>query len=264
MNDALRGAPVQPTRTLQELVLGGHLEAPLPLTVLDVADWTSRFADFPVVQELPPLAPAALPVPGTPQEASIAIGMGPALPRMLLRSPDGRMSIQMQGDRFAVGWSRIEPIGSPADYPGFEAMLAHWGDLSSRFEAWAGTRLRSQPRYRLVEVSYSNATPLERDGQRKRIGDIFRFVQPGLRPVNMFATQWAERVYPNEDASNPFKAIVHSHVGIGQAPPAISVLGFNFHGLGAVAAGQQCAHIMRDLHGKIREIYQSVIISDGS
>src|SRR6185437_8405634 len=103
-------APVFPTRTLQEVVLGVHFQAPLPLAIIDVADWVNEFSDHPIVQQIQALPTVNLPTEDGPQMA-FEIGVaGLTIPRMLLRSADGRYSVQLQGDRFVVGWSRIEPL----------------------------------------------------------------------------------------------------------------------------------------------------------
>jgi hypothetical protein len=94
------------TRTLQEVILAGHFRAPLSLGLLDLGSWISSNPDFPVVQELPALPPSNIPVFGVgPQMPSFEIAMGTPLPRILLRSQDGRFSLQLQGDRVAFGWS---------------------------------------------------------------------------------------------------------------------------------------------------------------
>lgn len=250
------------TKTLQEVILAAHFHAPLPLSLVDLSSWISSNPDFPIVQELPPLPPVNVPILGGPQVPSIEINVGSQLPRMLLRSQDGRLSLQLQADRVAFAWSRIEPIGAVADYPGFERVLDLWTDIRTRIEAWIENRFRVQPRYRLVELNYANAAPLEENGKPKRISEVFRFVQPGARPVNMFNVQWAERVYPDDRQGEQAKGIVLAAVALGQVPPAIQALIFNFSGMAQVAEGQESNHIMNDLHAKIGEIYQSAIISD--
>ncbi|MDA9499312.1 hypothetical protein [Bradyrhizobium sp. CCBAU 11357] len=260
MVQALSVAPAA-TTTLQEFVLAGHFRAPLPLGLMDLANWVSSFPDFPLHQELPPLPTANMPTAGAPQGPAIEFGMGTMLPRMLLRSQDGRYTLQLQNDRLAFGWARIEPVGLPADYPGFERMLALWTEMRSRVEDWIEGRFRARPQYRLVEVNYLNATPLEVEGKQKRISEVFRFVQPGGRRVNGFLVQWGERVYPGPD-DEPMRAVVTAAVALGQAPPAIRVLNFNFQGMATVADGEESNHIISDVHAKIREIYQSAMISD--
>ncbi|MFK4622527.1 hypothetical protein [Bradyrhizobium diazoefficiens] len=259
MVQALSVAPAT-TTTLQEFVLAAHFRSPLPLGLMDLANWVNSFSDYPLHQELPALPTANMPVEG-PQMPAIQFGPGPMLPRMLLRSQDGRYSLQLQNDRLAFGWARIEPVGLPADYPGFERMLTLWTEVRSRVEDWSQSRFRARPQYRLVEINYLNAAPLAVEGKPKRISEIFRFVQPGGRTVNGFNVQWAERVYPDPEGE-PLRAIVTAAVGLGQAPPAIPVLSFNFSGMATVADGQESNHIINDVHAKIREIYQSAMISD--
>ena len=102
------------TTSLQELTIAAHFQAPLPLTVMDLADWVEHFTkEFPVLQQLPPLPPTNLPALGVPVQVQFLDAA--ALPRMLLRTADGRYHVQLQNDRFAFGWSRTEPIGDPAE-----------------------------------------------------------------------------------------------------------------------------------------------------
>ncbi|MCA1381264.1 TIGR04255 family protein [Bradyrhizobium sp. BRP23] len=260
MVQALSVAPAA-TTTLQEFILAAHFRAPLPLGVMDLANWVSSFPDFPLHQELPPLTTANMPAIGAPEMPAIEFGMGTMLPRMLLRSHDGRYTLQLQNDRLAFGWSRIEPIGVAAEYPGFETMLAQWTEMRSRVEDWVEGRFRARPLYRLVEVNYLNAAPLEVGGKQRRISEILRFGPPAGRLVHGFNVQWGERVYQDPEGEPP-RGIVRAAVGLAQAPPAIPVLTFNFSGMAAVADGQESNHIINDLHAKIREIYQSAMISD--
>lgn len=261
MAEAQTVAPAT-TKTLQEVIFAAHFRTPLPLGLLDFGAWISSNPDFPIVQELPPLSPVAMPVFGMPQAATFEIGVAPQLPRILLRSQDGRFSLQLQTDRIAFAWSRIEPVGAVADYPGFDRVLETWVDVRSTFEAWATGRFRAKPQYRLVELNYMNAAPLDDGGKKRRISEIFRFVQPGVRPVNMFNVQWGERVYPDDRPGEPAKGMIVCGASLGQAPPATSALIFQFAGMAQVADGQETNHIIKDLHAKIREIYLSAIITD--
>ncbi|MCL2713306.1 MAG: hypothetical protein FWD68_01590 [Alphaproteobacteria bacterium] len=255
---------VPSTNTLQELTMAAHFRAPLPLGVIDLAAWTTAFHDYPIIQQLPSLPPANLtPTSGLMPQVAVEFGMGRiSLPRMLVRSPDGRYAIQLQGDRLAFGWSRIEPVGAPASYPGFDSMMKKWTEISSRFEAWTEGRFHRHPQHGLAEVSYANAAPLDRDGKRKRISEIFKFCQSDGRALTMFNMNWVECVYPDQGTSPPKGSVVAS-VGLAELPPAVMVLAFNFAGIATIADGQPTEHIMRDIHAKIREIYQSAVIPDG-
>lgn len=265
MGIAAIGSPPAPTTTLQELVMAAHFQAPLPLGVMDLADWVNNFSDYPIVQQIAPAGPVHLPTPGGHQQQiqllPIEMNMEMMLPRMLLRTADGRFTVQLQGDRIGMGWSRIEPVGAPAEYPGFEAMLSRWNEVLLRLEAWVERRFNSQTKYRLVELNYVNAASLlGAEGKQRRLSEIFRFVQPGGRPVNQFNVGWIERVYPDDQPGQPFKGLVTTAVAMGQAPPNIPVLAFNFTGMAVVAPDRESNHIMGDLHDKIREIYLGAIV----
>jgi uncharacterized protein (TIGR04255 family) len=250
--------PMPTTRSLQELIIAAHFDAPLPITVMDLASWVAHFGNFPLVQQLPVLPPMNLPVPGAPQIHFVAEG---TLPRMFLRTTDGRHSVQLQNDRLAFGWHRTEPIGDPAEYPGFEANLADWKHALDDFEAWTQERFHQKPAHRMVEISYSNAVPIERDGGKKKLSEIFKFVQLGGRKINGFNASWAESIYPVADMQPP-KGVVGCMVGLGIAPPALPVLAFTFTGSASIAPGEHSEHILSDIHAKIREIYESAIIPD--
>lgn len=250
------------TRTLQEVIIAAHFGAPLPLTLMDVADWVRHFDEFSIVQQLPPLPAAQLPVPGGPTATFQLVAVDHAtLPRMLLRSPDGRYFVQLQADRFAFGWSRIEPPGALVGYPGFENFSEKWNDVLGQFNHWTELRFQHQPIHRLIELSYSNAAVLDRDGKRRRLSEIFKFVQPGVRRVNMFNVNWMERLYP-EETTLGFTGAVTSSVGMGETPQGAPALIFNFFGLAAVAPEVESKHILNDLHAKIREIYEGSIVAD--
>jgi uncharacterized protein (TIGR04255 family) len=249
------------TRSLQELVIAAHFQAPLPFTVMDLASWVQHFSELPIIQQLPPLASANLPMPGTPLQFQFAVEASP-MPRMLLRTADNRYSVQLQNDRFGFGWHRTEPIGDPAEYPGFEEHREHWKRVLDQFESWTESRFQQRPAHRLIELNYNNAVPLERNGQQRRLSEIFKFVQLGGRKVAGFNVSWAESIYPITDKQQPSKGVVNCFVGLGIAPPAVNVLAFTFTGMASVAPGVQSEHILNDIHAKIREIYESAIITD--
>ena len=251
------------TRSLQELAIVAHFQAPLPLSVMDLADWVDHFkTGFPVLQQLPPLPPSNLPAPGAPVvQFQLAPVDAAALPRMLLRSADSRYYVQLQNDRFAFGWLRTEPIGDLATYEGFEAHQRRWKQTLDQFETWTDQRFHQHPAHRLLEVTYNNALPLERNGQQKRLSEIFKFVQPAGRKLAAFTSIWAESIYPPVEGQAP-KGVVQATVGLGVAVPAVKVLVFNFTGLGLVAPNEQSDDILSDIHTKIREIYEAAIIPD--
>src|SRR5258708_20679838 len=104
------------TKTLQELIIAVHFEAPLTLTVVDLADWVAQFSKgFPIIQQLPSLPTANLTSPLAGQMQLQMLATSP-LPRMLVRSAEGKHSVQLQDDRFGFGCPRTEPPGGPSQY----------------------------------------------------------------------------------------------------------------------------------------------------
>lgn len=247
------------TNTLQELIVAAHLQAPIAFTVADLADWTQLFAgDYPIVQEIPPLPPARLAVGAQPQmHFQMVTPDHVPHPRMLLRSPDGRFSVQLQNDRFGFGWHRTEPLGEPSEYPGFDEIVRAWENALEQFEKWMQVRFHQSPSYGLIEMTYNNAAPFEHQGRKKKISEIFKFVQPGSRPLNGFMTAWTESL-----EGGPSVAQITAQVNLGSAPPDTAVLVFVFSGLGSVAKGRDRRQMLNDLHGRIRHMYESAISND--
>src|SRR3954469_19992645 len=97
------------TRTLQEVVFAIHFSRPADFNVVELADWYTTFReDFPHLQQLPPLDEVTLAPVMRPQ---IYFGVMPVQPRLLLISQDQRETVQLQSDRFAFGWRRLDPPG---------------------------------------------------------------------------------------------------------------------------------------------------------
>jgi uncharacterized protein (TIGR04255 family) len=249
------------TRSLQELIVAAHFETPIPLTVMDLADWVSQFSEFSIVQQLPFLQPANFPVAGPPR-FQLEMLAEISLPRMLLRTPDGQYSVQLQNDRFAFGWHRTEPVGEPSEYPGFEAIRRSWEEALARFDTWTESRLHQRANHRLVELTYNNVALLDKDGRRRRLSEIFKFVQTGPRKLGAFSASWIESIYPGVLPDTEPKAVVSAQVGLGSAPPDKPVLSFLFTGLGKVAGSEESKHMLHEIHAKIREIYESSIVPD--
>ncbi|MBV8140884.1 MAG: hypothetical protein JOZ60_02435 [Verrucomicrobia bacterium] len=241
------------TRTLQEVILVEHFASPLTMTVIDMADWANTFNQYRNPQQLNAAAPVSL-LPQAPSWFPVD------LPRLLLRSEFGDRSIQLQSDRFAVGWSRTVPVGEPCDYPSYEALKATWGIEASKFHDWCAQRLDVRPSARLFELGYNNATPIVVSGTRRRISDIFRWVQPS-RPVNAFEVSWLELM--SKDRADA--ARVTGFVTVGSAPPVSEALIFNFTGFGPADGSVEpdpATRMFDSLHQRITEMYEAAIIPE--
>ncbi len=244
------------TSTLREVILVEHFKTPFNLMVMDLAAWVQAFSEYPNPQQLPAAAPINL-------SANSPIGIQfvaqPDLPRLMLRSESGERSVQFQADRFAMGWTRTKPLGEPDEYPGYPRLRQQWVEAVEKFHRWSGERLGAIPSVRLVEIGYNNAALMDVDGKRRRLSEIFRWVQPG-RPVNGFQVSWAEIVRELPDASR-----VMATVGLAANAPEQNVLQFNFTGFGVTdAAGDssQPIEVLDALHTRILDMYAAAIISE--
>jgi hypothetical protein len=245
------------TTTLQEVILVEHFRQALPLTILDVADWAREFSEFGEPRQLPWLPPIDL----TQSPFSIGFQTNQELPRLLLSSITRSTHLQLQSDRFGFGWSRASSVGDKARYPGYEDLLARRSEIADRFRAWCTKRLGVSPESRLVELTYNNATPIVVEGRRRRLSEIFRWVQPS-RPVNSFQVSWLELMEKNK----PDAARVAAVVAVGAAPPVSEALLFNFSGVGPIDKDEK--HTKSDmwnaLHRRIQDMYDAAISKEGA
>jgi hypothetical protein len=241
------------TATLQEINLVEHIAPPLPLTILDVADWAKEFSEFGEPVQLPWIPPIHLALQG--QEFSIS---STELPRLLLRSLAGGRSVQLQSDRFAFGWSRSSKIGDPEKYPGYEQLKAEQSLHARKYRKWYERRFGVVPKTRLVELSYNNAAPIVVEGgRRRRLAEIFKWVQLS-RPVNSFQVAWMELLEKGRaDAPR-----VNAFVSVGAAPPVTEALIFNFAGFAAIDNMEESTicHWMDALHARILAMYDAAFV----
>ncbi|MFZ2104043.1 MAG: TIGR04255 family protein [Roseiarcus sp.] len=246
------------TSTLQELLLVEHFRTPLPLSILDMADWANEFATYPKAQQLQVVPPVELSSPG-PIGFTFNLAQ-PELPRLMLRSANGERTIQLQADRFGYGWSRKVPIGERAEYPGFEAIKLDCATEMHKFRTWCGRRIGTVPKIKLVEIGYHNAAPIVVGEKRRRLADIFRWVQPA-RPVNSFQVSWAELLQKDR----PDAPRVNAVVAVGSAPPVAEALIFNFMGFAPIDKDDDgnISDAFDRLHQRILEMYESAIVKDG-
>ncbi len=240
------------TATLQEVILVEHFRQPLPLTILDVADWAREFSEFGEPRQLPWLPPIDL------KQTQFSIGYSTAqeLPRLLLSSITANIQIQLQSDRFAFGWIRTSPVGERASYPGYENLMAGRSSSAQRFNAWCLKRFGVSPGCRLVELTYNNAAPIVVDGRRRRLSEIFRWVQPS-RGVNSFQVAWTELMETGRTDGPRVTAIV----AVGAAPPVAEALLFNFAGVAPIDIdeGDTKLRAWNALHERIHAIYDAAI-----
>jgi len=253
----IRGSSLMPlTSTLREMLLVEHFKTPFNLTVMDLADWAKQFFEFPQVQQLQTAPPIDL---SAASPIGVQIVAQAEVPRLMLRSAGGDRIVQFQADRFAMGWARTRPLGELDEYPGYPTLRGQWIEILQKFHQWCSVRFGAVPSVRLVEIAYNNAALIDLDGKRRRLSDIFRWVQPS-RPVNAFQVGWAEAV-----RELPDKSRVMANVGLAPDTPGQTVLQFNFTGFGITdASGEsdQPIQALDVLHTRILDMYVAAIISE--
>lgn len=247
------------TTSLNEVVLAIHFENPISLTVLDLSSWSDAFADFTAFQELPPIPRTEL----LPQPPTFHMQFAPELPRIIKRAgPRPDMWVQLQADRFAIGWNRLAPLGQRDEYPGYPQMWAHWSSLAKRFYDWHQVRIGGTPASRLIEIGYSNAQLARRNGVSLRISDVLKNYRPSepSRKLIGFNLSWAEAL-----DSNPAEAQVKAFFNVGQLSTGEPAFLYNFLGL-AHFDGDPLTEAGKDkldqLHQRIIDMFDAAIISD--
>jgi len=139
-------------------------------------------------------------------------------------------------------------------------MMGIWAVTLAKFEEWSKAQIGTIPFARLVEISYHNAAPIDSQGRRRHISEMFRFVHTEGRRLNQFQVAWGESLSEGPDSPR-----VAAQVGIGTAPPDQVVFAFNFMGLGTVSGlgtDAEAVDMLNSLHKRIREMYDAAIISD--
>ena len=251
------------TSSLIETQFVAYFNAPLNVTMLDMADLASVFkGDMPEIQQLPAAAPVELDAPITfnfnMQEAII--------PRIIMRSYSIPFAISFQLDRFSFSWVRTSDLGKIVDYPGYDKLTEEWHYRLGQFEDWHNKKLGSAPIYRLVELTYTNSLPLMKvNGESRRLSEVFAFVSPGSRPVNAFQANWTEMF---ERKTGSPRVMASTGVGLlsgiagGSNEPGMY---FNFTGYGPLQNGSEGAPTMPTLvdalHERILDVYRNSIIS---
>ena len=129
-----------------------------------------------------------------------------------------------------------------------------------KFRTWCGRRIGTVPKIKLVEIGYHNAAPIVVGEKRRRLADIFRWVQPA-RPVNSFQVSWAELLQKDR----PDAPRVNAVVAVGSAPPVAEALIFNFMGFAPIDKDDDgnISDAFDRLHQRILEMYELAIVKDG-
>lgn len=140
---------------LNEVVLGVQFDSPAGYQQIRAGEvWRLFSADFPQVQELPPLPPSFETF--GPQASLFSFGPinGPMHNRFWFTSRTGDEIIQFQNDRLLHNWRKV---GDPAnEYPRFDTIVAKFLKELSAIEEFFQSITPQTLRIRQCELSYVN------------------------------------------------------------------------------------------------------------
>lgn len=247
------------TTSLVEVMVVAHLQAPMNLTVLDMASWAETFnQDYPLVQQTPPIPPFSI----NPNNIAFQFGAPLALPRLVLRSSSTPFVVQFQMDRFGLSWARKDEVGEPAEYCSYGNLRGLWSKEYKRFADWFQSRFGGlEPRIGATELLYNNAVPHVRaDGSHRRISEVFSFVTAGGRGVNAFNASWTELLRLNDDNAPR----VNAQTGLGMVGPTMQhAFLYSFSGLSLIDPPNDEASFLTALdalHERINEMHKATIV----
>jgi uncharacterized protein (TIGR04255 family) len=137
-----------------EVALGVQFRPQFGLRSIELASLRERWrADYPIVQEQPPVAPAIEEQSFGPPTVQLVVG--PALQtRLWFLSTDEAELVQLQHDRFTVNWRQIAPDATYPRYPSVKTVFERrWREVSEFVtERQLGALSITQ-----VELNYINA-----------------------------------------------------------------------------------------------------------
>ena len=216
------------TSTLQEVLLVEHFGTPLPLTVLDMADWAREFSKYPKAQQLHMVPPVQLSGPGP---ISFSFGLAQSeLPRLLLRSENGERTVQLQAGPiwFRVGEKRPHRGDAPNTL-GSRQSSSIWLRKSRKFRTWCARENRDDSHAQACRVGYHNATPSLSEASAAD----YRIFFDGCSRIGRssgFQVSWSELLQTNRPDAPRVSAVV----AVGSVPPVTEALIFNFTGFAPI------------------------------
>lgn len=184
---------------LNEVVLGVQFNPPKEYQQILAGEVRNLFrAEYPQVQEQPPLAPA-FETFGLPSKAGqLKFITGASHDRFWFLRPDGDELIQFQQDRLLHNWRKVG--NAMNEYPRFELMFERFRGELKQLQGYL-TALSQQPlTINQCEISYINHIAAEA-GEALRVSDWLRFMTFGARDPDDFSVAFREII--NDEEKKP-------------------------------------------------------------
>jgi len=166
--------------------------------------WNEFKADFPIVDQQPPLEPVFEtfgnnPAAMVPMPRFI---FGVPTPRAYLINKDRTQLLQVQNDRFLHNWRKM---GEADQYPRFERMLDKFNDGLARLNALIGAEGMGMIVPNQCEVSYINQVPVSSGDTEKTFTDL---LAPWVRPPSL------EDLGPPEDSRILMRYVIRDEAAV--------------------------------------------------
>ena len=166
LNEVVLGIQFAPARGYQQIRAGEV--------------WNLYKAEFPLVEELPPIAPVFETFGITRPGAMMSFGLvtGTLLHgRFWFLSPQKTELIQFQQDRLLHNWRKIEDKNN--EYPRFEKMIVNFEKEANQLQDYFNKLSPQNLICNQAEISYINHITLEQSEGRGKASDWFRFINFG-------------------------------------------------------------------------------------
>jgi uncharacterized protein (TIGR04255 family) len=183
---------------LNEVVLGVQFDSPAGYQQIRAGEvWALFSADFPQVQELPPLPPSFETF--GPQATLFGFGPinGPMHNRFWFTSKTGDEIIQFQNDRLLHNWRKVGDQSN--EYPRFDTIVTKFLSEAARLEDYFKSLSHQTLRIRQCELSYVNHIK-DDSSERLKISDWLNFLLfPSFEPDDFAASFRRTIKSPNGD-----------------------------------------------------------------
>ena len=155
---------------VEEVVFDLHFERLSSVQFVHLAEiWNLYKADFPNVQEMPPLPPSIEDFEAPLQQQNLAFKVSNEVnfPRLWFLAEDDASLIQFQPDRFIYNWRKRE--ASP-QYPSYSRISPLFKELVRQFSSWIEDELDAEFKILQIELRYINSISHQ---DLQRLDEIF-------------------------------------------------------------------------------------------